>query len=187
MIVLGDGTPDDNVVAIICHHLNGRDVSWIVKPEETGLSALKFLKLYVQQFGSKIKTYMFVVDQEELELEELFAEAEKRLKGVGVNLVASERKEKRLHVYTCRIGAVDFGLILVVSGLADIKSSRHSIEDHLVVAGGVDINGDSKVSWMRLDKNQKERVFEILKGSSETVRTVLPQHLLACELLKKDT
>lgn len=185
MIVIGDGTPDDHVMAMVCYHVNGRDLAWIVKPEEkTGLASLELVTLYVEQFKQRTKAYLFLVDQEELSIEDLFGEAERRLTGAGVELVNVEHRENRIAFYRCRRGPNPFGLILVVNGLDEILSTRHTVEDHLAAAGGLDASGDSKDSWLKLDRTQQERVYHTLL-SHENARRALPQHFLACDLLQK--
>jgi hypothetical protein len=78
-IILGDGTPDDIVVAIVCYHLNGDKIAGLIKPERiTGPSVVELIpKTYLKM---KIGKFAVVVDQE-LDyptVEKLFMNVEKR-------------------------------------------------------------------------------------------------------------
>lgn len=37
MIVIGDGTPDDIVVAILCNNFSCEDIVYVTKPEDKGI------------------------------------------------------------------------------------------------------------------------------------------------------
>ena len=45
--------------------------------------------------------------------------------------VIDEETEERVRIYTGKYGGRDFVLILVINGLDDIRTGKHSIEDHL--------------------------------------------------------
>lgn len=186
MVVLGDGSPDDNIMAIVCYHMNGRDIAWIIKPEKTGLNSLELVSFYTQRFTHKIKTYLFLIDQEKLSIDEFFKKAEKIFRDHGLELATTERREKRVAFYDCKLGPTSFRLILVINGRDDIQSTRHSVEDHLIAAGGFDVKEDSKDSWDKISKKEQDGVYQTLKTSPEVAWRTLPQHFLAIELLHKN-
>ena len=76
MIVLGDGTPDDQVIGVIAYHMNGSKIVGVVKPKSTNLGAADQIKTY---FKPKIRKIMFVVDQDDLQIDEILADFTQRI------------------------------------------------------------------------------------------------------------
>ncbi|MGQ4915329.1 MAG: hypothetical protein ACP6IU_11395 [Candidatus Asgardarchaeia archaeon] len=74
IVIITNGTPDDIVFSIIAYHQNGRKIIGIVKPEKTRLGAIDSIPKYIKH---KIKNLMIIIDQEDEELKNLFAQVEK--------------------------------------------------------------------------------------------------------------
>jgi len=182
MIVVGDGTPDYEVLAVVCHHMDGEHSAYLVKPEKTGLGAVDSLKLYAETFKD-IAAFLFLIDQEYDELEELFAKVEQKSREVGMELSAVNRVARRVGVSECRLGGRSFALVVAVNGLDHIQSHRHTIEDHLVAAAGLAVDRDPKSIWMSLSSEEHRRVFEGLIKSPQHANNHLPQQFQALQLL----
>lgn len=129
---------------------------------------------------------MIVMDQEDQSLDSIFEEAQRKLISKGFR-IRDEFGEGRLKVYECEFGGRNVRLILVVNGLDEISTNKHTIEDHLLKAAQtfgikIDFNFEnSKDAWRRL-KNYHEEVFRNLK--ERNVRDLFPQQFKGCEYLK---
>ncbi|MGB9760511.1 MAG: hypothetical protein ACP5LN_07365 [Thermoproteota archaeon] len=168
IVVIADGTPDDIVFSIVRYHMNGRKVVGVVKPHErTGLSAVYEVPTCLKM---KICNVLLLIDQEEMNLENIFFELSKRLKKCGIEIKKEDKSiERRIGVYEGIHGQKRFNLIVVVNGLEEIKTKRHSIEDHLIKVaktvnlGNLEEFNNSKDAWESLKEDDRLRIYEFLK------------------------
>jgi len=81
-------------------------------------------------------------------------------------------------VFKCSLAHHNFKIVLVINGLDEINSDRHTIEDHLIKAtiGRLEGRGSSKERWTALDKEEKRRTFVRLKEET-TINEIFPQQL----------
>ena len=79
IIVIGNGTPDDQVVAVISHRLNGKKVVGIAKPTKKWLGVFNSLPVYLRHLKEGMKLAI-LIDQETESLESIFNEIKKRVK-----------------------------------------------------------------------------------------------------------
>lgn len=180
LIVIGDGSPDDTALGIISYHLNDKVVG-MVKPVQTHLSALDQLKIYIAR---RIKKIMVLIDQDDLTLDNIFDEAVKRMQGIGITVHQEKRGEiPSFRVYECSLPSKRFDIVLVVNGLEDVSTPKHTIEDHLVKAGGIDVVSSSKESWACLRKHEKGDVFRLLQDK-DLAPISFPQHFSGCKCLE---
>ena len=193
IVIIGNGTPDDIVFAIICHHLNGTKVVAIDKPaKKTGVAVLDFLQSYLD--SAKIKKLVVLVDQEDKKLNDIFRDAERRPRKLNVKIEEKEemKEESRLKIYTCKLGNKRFELILIINGCDDIKTETHSIEDHLlkvVIEEGLDYNTDYKNSkdfWNSLNETQQLEILRKIKDSKKIFEAVFRQQIKGCKKLEKE-
>ncbi|MEM4207749.1 MAG: hypothetical protein QXW96_03900 [Candidatus Nitrosocaldus sp.] len=189
MIVIGDGTPDDIVVAILCHNFSCEDIVYVTKPEDKGIEALSAIRTYVEMFRQQILCYILIIDQEDLKMRELSEYIVRKLNRLGITKEAI-KEEKRLFHYSCNVGNKKFQLILVINGLDSIQSESHTIEDHLLSIG-IDNNVintptttsiNSKLLWNSLGRDKQERILSLC-NNKETLRNAFPQHYRAFEIL----
>ena len=131
LIVLGDGTPDDKVLGVIFHHLNGNKIVGIVKPQVTRLGAIDQLKVYLKP---NINRVMILLDQETTQLTNLIPEITRRIRCEGITIDEENQTEtsERLKIYRCSFSNRNFELILVINGIDESPTGNHAIEDHLV-------------------------------------------------------
>jgi len=180
LVVLANGTPDDQIVGVLFYHLNGEQIIGVVKPtEKTHLSVLYELKTYLDLGFTKI---MVLIDQEDLTLSDLFIRTENIIKEIGVNLDAKEDKD-RVRLYECSLANKTFEIIIVVNGLSEICTRKHSIEDHLTKAAGIKVVENSKDSWENTNSNIRESIYRELKGKRKEIEALFPQQVFGFKRL----
>ena len=187
LIIVTDGTPDDYVVALLSHHLNGEEAYAIAKPRRTRLEALHLIPNYLSRLRglSKIAVLM---DQERDSLEAIY-------EGVGKILIGCEEDfvKDRLCLYKCLRGKRRFDVILIINGLSDVMSERHTIEDHLLQAANrfldVDISDvvDSKDFWWKRLRDIHDEVYNRLRTAGrEEISRIFPQQFEGLKFLKRE-
>ena len=132
---------------------------------------------------SKIAVLM---DQERDSLEAIY-------EGVRKNLIGCEEDfvKDRLCLYKCLRGKRRVDVILIINGLSDVMSERHTIEDHLLQAANrfldVDISDvvDSKDFWWKRLRDIHDEVYNRLKiAGREEISKIFPQQFEGLKLLK---
>lgn len=191
-IVIGDGTPEDEILALIAYHLNGiGKVIGIAKPEFVGIKVFELTSTYLVQ---KVGSILVLIDQEDYDVSVLIKEIEDRLKGYGV-AIESRRDKGRLVVYGCRRGGRRFRLIVVINGLDELPFEKHMVEDHLLKAAkillGEQIDNvfsksrDAKEAWKKLYR-YREDIYRKLKIDKKLLETVFPQQVRAMRILEEN-
>lgn len=191
LVVIGDGTPDDIAFSIIAFHLKGDKIAGIVKPkEEKRIDCIGLIPAYLK---GNIRKIIFLMDQEDESLHTIYEGIQKSLKNLAkceIKIIDEEdESEKRLKVYECKYkyGSKEFELILVINGLDEIHTDKHSIEDHLLKAAGmlkieVGDSENSKEAWNSI-KDRHEDIFKELKKKRKIVEGVFPQQIQGCKYL----
>ena len=190
IVVIGDGTPDDIAFSLIAYHLNGDKIAGIVKPPgRTGLGVSDLIPTYLK---GKVRKIMVLMDQEDEPLNTICERIQNSLKKLAkckIKIIDEEGKsEKRQKVYKCKYGGKEFELILVINGLDEIHTDKHTIEDHLLkVAEMLSIEVEdfenSKEAWKSIEHHHVE-IFKGLKEKRNIVGSVFPQQIKGCEYLK---
>jgi hypothetical protein len=188
LVVIGDGTPDDIAFSIIAFHLNGDKIAWIVKPkEEKRVDCVGLIPAYLK---GNIRKIIFLMDQEDDKLNTIYERIHEGVKklATGKIKVIDEESEKRLKVYECKYGSKEFELILVINGLDEIHTDKHSIEDHLLKAAkmlSIDAGdfGNSKAAWKSITHDRQSKIYKELKAHRKLVESVFPQHVQGCNYL----
>jgi len=187
LVVIGDGTPDDIAFSIIVFHLNGDKIAGIVKPKEKKrIDCVGLIPAYLK---GNIRKIIFLMDQEDDKLSTIYERIHEGVKKIatGKIKVIDEESEKRLKVYECKYGSKEFELILVINGLDEIHTDKHSIEDHLLKAAellSIEIGDfeNSKEAWNSI-KDRHEDIFKKLKKKRKIVEGVFPQQIQGCKYL----
>jgi len=183
LIIIGNGTPDDQIIGVLSFNLNGGETVGIVKPQVTGLSVIDLIKTYLAQ--TKIEKYLILVDQERLTSDELFRNAEKRMSELGIRPSIEEEKD-RVRAYDCSIGSKKFKVFIVVNGLDEVSTDGHTVEDHLIKFLELEVRGTSKETWNSLSSKEKEDTFRKLNGMNEdSIRQLFPQQVHGLKFLEK--
>ena len=198
LILIGNGTPDDLILAILAHKFNGSTFVFLVRPEvRRNIPAIRTIPTLIKQAGVKIRKILFLVDQEtQLNLEKIFIKVESLLQKEKVKILQEERSG-RLEVLTCSFQGKEFDLILVINGL-DRPYQKHSIEDHLLEALRLtsilpqnkleklvqEAGNDPKRAWW--EKVEKKTQLQILAAlhqmNKERLREIFPQQYQAFQL-----
>jgi hypothetical protein len=181
LIVLSNGREDVRVVALLCHHLNGNKTANIVKPTVTRYEAISELK---EQYIRKYRQIVFIIDQEGDDLATLRENVRKGLAIIGVSVKSVEDPFERVLCYDCSLGDHEFRFMVVVSGLDNVKSPTHSIEDHLVMLAGVVGGEDSKELWIGLGRDERLEVFRRVYESKDDAEKFFRQHFDGLGLLE---
>ena len=186
LILVTDGTPDDYVVALLSHHLNGEETFAIVKPERPRFDALPFIPNYLSQLRGLSKIAIFM-DQERDELEVIYERMKEIFRGCEESPVSD-----RLCFYKCLHGGRKYEVVLIINGLNEVGSGRHTIEDHLLQAASrfldVDISDvvDSKDFWWKRLRDIHDEVYNRLKiAGREEISKIFPQQFEGLKLLKR--
>jgi hypothetical protein len=189
IIIIGNGSPDAEVVCLIAHHLNGSKTVGITKPRDrTGLGVIQSIPTYLKT--QRITKILILLDQEEYPTERIFKETEKTLTNEGLS-VGIEREKKRLKIYKWDLQNRDFTLIIAINGLDEIASKRHCIEDHLVKTShrilGIPLSPkdlDSKMIWETKLRDRQDQVFNKLKEERNLLDDIFPQQIEGLTVLK---
>jgi len=188
LVVIGDGTPDDIAFSIIAFHLNGDKIAGIVKPEmERRYAYINLIPTYLK---GNIRKILILMDEEDDPLDTIYEKIQRGVEelATGKVKVIDEETEERVRIYTGKYGSKDFVLILVINGLGDIRTDKHSIEDHLLKAAkmlSIDIGDfeNSKAAWKSINHNRQLEIFNALKNNREMVKRVFPQQVQGCGYL----
>ena len=164
MIILGDGTPDDQVIGVLAHHMNGSKIVGVVKPKSTNFGAVDQMKTYLQP---NIRKVVFLIDQDDLDLDSIFQNIIQRIQETGISVVDENKTEEAsTRGYNCSFSNRHYELIIVINGLDEIPTEKHTIEDHLIQVA--DLQEDcrrqqnSKKTWQRLSKTDKHDILRRL-------------------------
>ncbi len=158
----------------------------IVKPQVTILGAIDQLKTYLKP---NITRVMILLDQETTPLTNLIPEIERRIRCEGITIDEENQTEtsERLKIYRCSFSNRDFELVLVISGIDEVPTQNHAIEDHLVKVANLEEEcrrtQNSKETWSNLTKLQQEEIFRTLQSRNLVVDN-FPQQFNGCRLLE---
>ncbi len=130
LIIIGDGTPDDVVLLILTHKMDGDHVVGITKPKERlGASSLSSIRQYIERIKN-LKNLIFVIDQEKDVLEDIWRQVDEKLKDNGIVFKLFE-EDNIMKIFDCSLGSYKFKVLIVINGL-DEQYQRHTIEEHLI-------------------------------------------------------
>jgi hypothetical protein len=187
-VVIGDGTPDDIAFSIVAFHLNGDKIAGIVKTKmEKRDTCIDLIPTYLK---GNIRKILILMDQEDDQLDTIYERIQRGMEklATGEVEVIDEENEERVKIYTGKYGSKDFELILVINGLDEIHTDKHSIKDHLLKAAemlSIDIGDfeNSKAAWKSINHDLQLEIFNGLKNKSEMVENVFPQQVQGCKYL----
>jgi hypothetical protein len=183
LIVLGDGSPEDEIVGILTWHQRANPkTAGVVKPEKHHTDSFCTIRAYLESL--KARCFLFIIDQDNVPLDDLFERIEIVFHEQGITLTSSHRiaADARLKVYECAFASRQFRVIAVISGLADFEAPAHEIEDHLLKLAGIDAAQDAKKSWNQLGKERREAILRSLKDE-KVLQAAFPQHFIAFSML----
>ncbi|MEM4311715.1 MAG: hypothetical protein QXX95_04940 [Nitrososphaerales archaeon] len=164
LIVLAEGEEEARLLPFMVNALNGeRKTVAITKPKETRYSSIRFIKLWLNSLKT-LKKLLFIIDQENEEIDKIFDNMANSLNEIGIQISYEKGIENRVRSYNCELGNIVFEVIIVISGVKNLNSKKHKIEDHLLSIRGVSESmEDSKEYWKRLPQDSKEEIYERLK------------------------
>ncbi|MGA2385805.1 MAG: hypothetical protein ABSG33_04645 [Candidatus Bathyarchaeia archaeon] len=178
LIILGNGSPEDEIAGILAWHQKTDKIVGIVKPDRHHVDAFRTTKSYFTSL--KVECLLFIIDQDQFPLDELFDSIESVIKEQGIAVTSSQllAGSDRVKTYECTLAGKAFKTIAVISGLPDFNSPVHVIEDHLLKLAGIISAPNAKEVWVQLPKDKKEAIMTSLK-ERRTVMEAFPQHFTA--------
>jgi len=188
LVVLSDGLFDDIASSLIAYYLNGDKIAGIVKSKRTRFGAIDLLPTYLK---GAIRKIVFLIDQEDDSLNTIYKNIQRRLEklATGEIDIVGEENEK-VKVYKGKYGSREFELTLIVNGLADIQTDKHSTEDHFLKAAemiSIEVGEfeNSKKAWESITHDERLKIFKELKANRELMEGVFPQQVQGCNYLMK--
>ena len=180
-IAITDGTPDDLMTYLLCSKLNGPVVTAIMKPTEgTRYGSVQGILNFI---GPKMTAFLMILDRENESDDEIRKTIESFLleHGCTHELIHSNDYLE----YNCTKGPHTFSFFVVISGLDQVNTRTHCIEDHLCFAGDLNGNGDSKTTWRNLSDQERDNIISSLTGASiRRLTEIFPQHISGIESYK---
>lgn len=193
LIILANGHRDDIVVGILSKHLDGKKIVGLTKSERTRISSIKNLPQYLS-LKPPLKNFVFIMDQEDDSIEKIHSDIEKEIKKI-CNRVENIELSQRYFVYRCSIGEKKIKLILIINGLDNVPTEKHSIEDHLVWAAEelelpsthyYENYKTSKEAWSKLEKsNISEDIYKRLFLDKNFAKEIFNQHFNGLKFIEK--
>lgn len=189
IIILGNGNVDDLAIPIVCYHLNSNKIVGIVKPDgRKRIETISDLSPYVS--GTKIDKIALIMDQEGENLDEIYERIKNKLMNQNIR---SEiiMENSRVKQYRCWYGSKQFDFILIISGLDNIATQSHKIEDHLV-KGALELSKisnanllqDSKDTWNSFDASLQKEILNYFVNNKGPSSEIFPQHFIGLQLLE---
>lgn len=183
-IAITDGTPDDIITFMLCSHLNGNLVNAMFKPVEgTRLGSMQGI---IDLIGPKISAFLMVLDREDDSVDAIRVSIEKYLQNHGCEY--DRTPADHCLIYNCSKGPHDFIFIVIINGIDQVNTRVHCIEDHLIFAGDLDGEGDSKQTWRQLSNQERDSIIsDLVRASRRRLVEVFPQHVEALEVFREIT
>jgi hypothetical protein len=189
IIILGNGNIDDLAIPIVCHHLNGNKIVEIVKPDgRKRIETISGFPTYVS--GNNIDKIALIMDQEEENLDEIYKRIEHKLMDQNI-LFEIIMENSRVKQYRCMCGSKQFDFILIISGLDNIATQGHKIEDHLINGAlklskisNANLLQDSKDTWNSIDAPLQKEILNYFVNNRVLSSEVFPQHFNGLQLLE---
>jgi len=184
-IVVADGSPDNVVMALLALRMDHGRVVDLLFPEYKHLSLLDHLASYVDGLG--YRKVLVTIDQESYSLNELTDRIASKMSEVGASVLEDRGFVK---VFEYSRGSKRAVFIFCVNGLPNYPSSKHSIEDHLIMLAqrlniaSAQPAGSAKSVWSKLSREERLEVFKaIMNCSTDLLHSVFKQQVEALSML----
>jgi len=187
IVIIGNGTPDDIVIALLGHARNGKNVLGILKPTYKGTAAVRAVKGIIRTFP-KVSKFLLLLDQESDSLESIEERLDREIRESALTVISKEKRETRLIRYSCKLASSSFSLIVAINGLDASPYSKRTIEDHLLEAAKrllesneverlTQGSSDPKDAWNRLHRIQSKVYKYIVNMPVEELEQLFPQQM----------
>jgi len=184
VIVIGNGTPDDIVTLVLAHHVDGREMATILKPQKLRVESITSI-VELLLYAPRINKILLIIDQEEDELTNIRLKIRRKLELNGVK-IKEERSNRRLLTYKCEKIRL-FNLLVAVNGL-DKPYEIHTIEDHLLEVAKDFVKTrivNPKKTWNEI-KEYHEEIIRRVRDDRDLAYSLFPQQIKALEMLCED-
>jgi len=206
LIILGDGEPDDYVMALVAWACDGERTAFITRPREMGItSAIRLLKEVYLPKAPHLRRAIVVIDRHRKPLSDITDEALRALEQYGFEIRGhGESAQGWLKEFSCvwRPRA-EIDILVLVNGMGkDDIYSEDTVEVHLLeaarhVLGQEAVEGllreardeedkhgraNPERAWHRsLSRSEQWEVFRSLLKRPDLLRSIFRQHLRALE------
>ncbi len=199
IVLIGNGTPDDIVITLLLHKLNGHRslIVGVTKSQNLRVEIIKTIANLIQLGGRGINCILGVIDQEDEELGEIWERLNARLNEYSLKCEQSNYSDK-LKSLRCLKDGKEFTLIIAINGIHQRNYRKHTIEDHLLeIAKDIfgrehiekilrDNDNDPKKTCFSMKKEDQKKVYEkILNETPEHLRNYLEQQYDGIKLLER--
>lgn len=123
LVIVADGTPDNRVLLVLAHVLNGAATVDVAFPSRKHIAVFDNLQDYTLMGYTKI---LVLIDQEDKPLEEIH-------RALRIRAPVRGRAQGRLATLTLETLRGTPTVILAVNGTDDPRFTKHTVEDHLVI------------------------------------------------------
>ncbi|RLG49654.1 MAG: hypothetical protein DRO00_09735 [Thermoproteota archaeon] len=187
IVIIGNGTPDDIVIALLGHARNGKNVLGILKPTYTGTAAVRAVKGIIRTFP-KVSKFLLLLDQESNSLESIEERLDREIRESALTVISKEKRGARLIHYSCKLASSGFSLIVSINGLDASPYNMHMIEDHLLEAARMLLghneverltrgSSDPKDAWKRLHQKYIDVYRHIVNMPKDELEQLFPQQM----------
>ena len=189
LIIIANGCPDNRVILILAHILNGTITTDIAFPEYKQLSIFNYIHEYAKQGYNNI---IVVIDQEDHELKQIYNEVKKRIQGtINTFTTPSQGNGKLIHLNFTTPTNHNINTTIIINGVNNPKFTKHTIEDHLLTIAEhtrqhtITDNTDPKTEWNKLDKDKQYKVYKTILTNKKLAEEVFKQHIQGLKQLIK--
>ncbi len=180
LIVVADGSPDNRVLLVLAHILNGTSIVDVAFPAHKHVAVLEYLTSYALMSYTKI---LVLLDQEDKPLEEIY-------RALRSKAHVKELGQGKLSTFTLETALRTSTLILAVNGIDDPRFIKHTIEDHLIalaeklaLISPLTAPIDPKEAWHRVNRDVQLKVLRQLLMRPQLAEEMFPQQVKALKLL----
>ncbi len=178
-IIVANGSPDNIVIALLCSVLNHEFIVDLLFPSYKHISVFDYIQHYI---SLGYRSLLVVIDQEDYSLKEQADLISRKLVSNPIDL------SERVAVASLRYGGRDARVIIVINGINEQPTSKHTIEDHLVLLAkdlGVSISreNNSKSAWRKISREQQLTVFRAILNKDNL--KYFDQQVKALKLLRE--
>ena len=197
LIILGDGEPDDYVMALVAWARDGEKTAFITRPRETGITnAIKLLKQVYLPKALGLRRVIVVIDRHRRSLSDIANEALGALRQHGFEILRqSESAQGWLKEFTCTWRPeAQITILVLVNGMGkDEIYAEDTIEVHLLEAAKHVLGqeamesllreakdecgrADPERAWHSLSRKDRWEVFNALRKRRDLLKSVFKQH-----------
>ena len=132
-LIVGDGSPDVEIMASLLHVLNHSNVVAVVKPENVGEDAIAdSLKVLASKTKASSIRVLAIIDQDDKGAQERLRSILEKVTSRGFTRRGTIKSSNRYEISIFEYGGRSIYLGVVVNGVDEVPVEIHEIEDYLL-------------------------------------------------------